>query len=86
MESLKQVYANHTTGEDEVWGAQEYVGKRSQETKIHQICKEAESHHRERKTFKNIETCQHTCRELDTLKHGETAAQWSAPAFYCNIK
>lgn len=55
-----------TTGEDEVRGAQEYVGEGLQEAKIHQVCEEADSHHQYWKALKNIQTNQHTCRELDT--------------------
>lgn len=50
-----------TTGEDEVWGCQQYVGERLQETKIHQVCEEADSHHQHGEAFKNIQACQHTC-------------------------
>lgn len=55
-----------TTGEDEVWGAQKYVGEGLQESKINQVCEEADSHHQHWKAFKHIEANQHPCRELDT--------------------
>ena len=56
-----------TTGEDEVWGAQQYVGESLQEAEVHQVGEEADSHHEYWESFKNIETCQHTCRELHTF-------------------
>lgn len=54
-----------TTGEDEIGGAQHYVGEGLQEAKIHQVGEEADSHHQQWEAFKNIESCQHTCRELE---------------------
>lgn len=56
-----------TTGEDEVWGAQQYVGESLQEAKVHQVGEEANSNHQHWEAFKNVETCQHTCRELEKV-------------------
>lgn len=56
-----------TTGEDEVGGAQQYVGESLQEAEVHQVGEEADSHHQHWEAFKYIEPCQHTCRELDTF-------------------
>lgn len=56
----------HTAGEDEVRGAQQYVGERLQEAKVDQVSEEADRHHQHWEAFKNIKTGQHACRELDT--------------------
>lgn len=64
--NLKSAFVVLTTGKDEVWRTQQYVGEGLQEAKIHQICEEANSHHQHWEAFKNIETCQHTCGGLDT--------------------
>lgn len=61
------VHYHQNTGEDEVWGAQQDVGESLQEAEVHQVGEEADSHHQHWEAFKNIETCQHTCRELDTF-------------------
>lgn len=57
----KESKAILTTREDEVRGAQQYVGERLQEAEVHQVGEEADSHHQHWEAFKNIETCQHTC-------------------------
>ena len=56
-----------TAGEDEVRGAQQYVGEGLQEAEVHQVGEEADRHHQHREAFKNVKTCQHACRKLDTF-------------------
>ena len=56
----------HTAGEDEVRGAQQYVGEGLQEAEVHQVGEQANSHHKHWEAFKNVKTSQHACRELNT--------------------
>lgn len=71
-----------TTREDEVRGTQQYVRERLQQAEVHQVGEEADSHHQHWEAFKDVQTRQDSCRELDTFTQ-DTGVMVSA--FHCGI-
>lgn len=49
-----------TTRENEVRGAQKYVGECPQEAEVNEVGEEADSHHQHWEAFKHIKACEHT--------------------------
>lgn len=80
--NLRPASVIFTTGEDEVRGAQQYVRERLQQAEVHQVGEEADSHHQHWEAFKDVQTRQDSCRELDTFTQDTGVV---VATFHCRI-